>query len=212
MSDTRREARGARFDEAIDRAVRDMLDVEPPAGLHWRVMHRIGRPTESFGASAENLASPENLVASAFRRKAVWLAAPLAGAAVIVLAVLAPWRHFTTTVSPAGPAVVKAEQRLVVLPAEAPKPTPSPTTAPIRRTAPTSGSQAVTRGVQDRLVDGALAPADDASAIDPLSPIAPITVAAIRPASITPTEIAISPLAPIAELQIAPLSPPERRD
>jgi hypothetical protein len=176
-------------------------------------MQRIGRPTESFVASAENLvASAENLVASAFRRKAAWLSAPLAAAAVIVLAVLAPWRHGTTTVPPTGPAVAKAEQKQVVLPTEAPKPTPSPTTAPIQRTPSTSGQQPVTRGVQDRLVDAAVAPADDASVIDPLSPIAPIAVAAIRPASITPTEIAVSPLAPIAELQIAPLSPPERRN
>ena len=56
MSDTRRDARpfdklrvgpsdvegrGARFDEAIDRAVREMLDVEPPAGLRGRVLDRI---------------------------------------------------------------------------------------------------------------------------------------------------------------------------
>jgi hypothetical protein len=210
MSDTRREARGARFDEAIDRAVREMLDVEQPAGLRGRVMQRIGRPRENLGAT-DNLVAGDNLVASAFRRKIAW-AAPLAAAAVIVLALLAPWRHSMTTVSPTGPAVAKAEQKRIVLPTEAPKSTPSPTPAPIRRTPSTSGQQPVARGVQDRLVDGAVAPADDANVIDPLSSIAPITVAAIRPASITPTEIAISPLAPIAELQIAPLSPPERRN
>jgi hypothetical protein len=77
MSDTRRETRGARFDEAIDRAVREMLDVEPPAGLRGRVMNRIGRPSGSFEASA-------------FRRKAAWLAVPLVAAAILVLAVLMP--------------------------------------------------------------------------------------------------------------------------
>jgi hypothetical protein len=84
MSETRRDAR---FDEAIDRAVREMLDVEPPAGLRGRVMHRIGRPTES-------------VVASAFRRKAVWLAAPLAAAAILVLAVLMPSESGRAPVAP----------------------------------------------------------------------------------------------------------------
>ena len=93
MSDTRREARGARFDEAIDRAVRDMLDVEPPAGLRGRVMQRIGR--------ADNLvASAENLVVSAFRRKAAWVAAPLAAAAILVLAVLMPSESGRPPVAP----------------------------------------------------------------------------------------------------------------
>jgi hypothetical protein len=62
MSDTGREVRGAgrdarraRFDDAIDGAVREMLDVEPPAGLRGRVLDRIH-------------ALPTNPVASAFRR------------------------------------------------------------------------------------------------------------------------------------------------
>ena len=43
----------ADLDREIDRAVREMLDVEPPAGLRARVMQRI----------------EERHVASAFRRK-----------------------------------------------------------------------------------------------------------------------------------------------
>jgi hypothetical protein len=71
MSDTRRDARGARFDEAIDRAVREMLDVEPPAGLRGRVLDRI-ETTRSPGWSW------------------IWVAAPLGAAAILVLAVLMP--------------------------------------------------------------------------------------------------------------------------
>src|SRR5688500_2611263 len=85
--DGRREARGARpahrslgeggLDTAIDGAVRAMLDVEPPPGLRGRVMDRIDH---------------HGPVASAFRRKGAWIFAPVAAAAVIALAVLAPWR------------------------------------------------------------------------------------------------------------------------
>ena len=101
MSDTRREAggarretRGARFDETIDRAVREMLDVEPPAGLRGRVLDRID-------------ALSTNSVASAFRRNFGWIALPIATAAVIILAVLAPWRHAVKPISPAAPVLAK---------------------------------------------------------------------------------------------------------
>ena len=121
MSDERgagREARGAKparrslgeggFDIAIDRAAREMLDVEPPPGLRGRVMDRI------------ELHGP---VVSAFRRKdrvapKFWLvAAPVAAAAVIVIAVMAPWRG----AAPAGPTSPP-----VVAGVETPRGTPSP--------------------------------------------------------------------------------------
>src|SRR5688572_32229993 len=101
--DGRREARGARpahrrlgeggLDTAIDGAVRAMLDVEPPPGLRGRVMDRI----DHHGPVAS--AFPTSPVVSAFRRKGAWIFAPVAAAAVIALAVLAPWRD---AVPPAG--------------------------------------------------------------------------------------------------------------
>ena len=93
----RGEARGARFDQAIDRAVREMLDVEPPAGLRGRVFDRI----DALSTNSE--ASATDSVASAFRRKFGFIALPVAAAAVIILAVLAPWRHAVKPISPAGP-------------------------------------------------------------------------------------------------------------
>src|SRR4029079_3726629 len=62
----------ADLDREIDRAVREMLDVEPPAGLRARVMQRI----------------EERHVASAFRRKILWAGLPIAAAAVILIAVV----------------------------------------------------------------------------------------------------------------------------
>lgn len=95
-----------RFDAAIDRAVREMVDVEPPAGLRGRVMDRIDGSKES-------------------RRKAAWMAAPLAAAAVIVLAVLAPWRTERPALGPL--AQVATDRRL---PAAAPGTLPAPASVP----------------------------------------------------------------------------------
>ena len=180
-----------RLDIAIDRAVRDMLDVEPPAGLRGRVLDRIEQPRRTFGWT--------------------WVLVPLAAAAVIILAVLTPWRHAEQPVSSA-PIIAKAQPTVVVPNAEAPKPAHSLTVSiPLPHATP-SGRRPSPRGVEEPIVVAADAPADQASAIDPLAPIAPIAVAAVRPPAIPQKEIAISPLAAIAELQIAPLSPPERRN
>jgi hypothetical protein len=165
-----------------------MLDVEPPADLRARVLTRID-------------ALSQDSVASAFRRKIVWGAVPLAAAVVIILTVLAPWRQAAPpVVAPASPSIARVEPKPVVPIVEAPRPAPPP----IQRTSPGS--------VDERIVVAAVALDDDASAIDPLAPIAPIVVAGAQPEDITPKEIAISPLAPITQLQIAPLSPPERRN
>jgi hypothetical protein len=87
-----RHAEGGKLDLAIARAVRGMLDVEPPAGLRGRVLDRIENPR-----SGNSVASAGDFVASAFGRKAPWILAPIAAAAVIVLAILLPWRSGPTT-------------------------------------------------------------------------------------------------------------------
>ena len=199
MSDTRREA-GARFDHAIDRAVREMLDVEPPAGLRGRVLDRID-------------ALSTNSVASALRRKFGWIALPVAAAAVIILAALAPWRHVAQPVVPSGPVIARLVPTPIAPPKETPAPVRSPKTVaiPLPYVMPT-GQVPSLRSIQEHLVVAADARTDVDSQIEPLAPIAPITVAGTYPEDIAPRPIAISPLAPIAELQIAPLSPPERRN
>src|SRR4051794_18113744 len=60
----------ADLDKAIDRAVREMLDVEPPAGLRGRGMDRIESPRHV--------------------QRWIWLAVPVAVAAAILLAVSLP--------------------------------------------------------------------------------------------------------------------------
>jgi hypothetical protein len=59
----------ADFDKAIDRAVREMLDAEPPDGLRERVLQRIEAPRREL--------------------RWIWIAVPVA-AAMLALAVLRP--------------------------------------------------------------------------------------------------------------------------
>ena len=191
----RSEVGGQGLDAAIDRAVREMLSVEPPPGLRGRVLDRIESPRRSIGW--------------------IWIAGPVAAAAVILVAVLASWRHSAQPEPPAGPSIAKVEQNLGSPPVlQAPKFSESPNVISIPvRSAPAPGEQPSRHGVEARLLVAAVAPAtDDASGVDPLTPIVPITVPAVRPADIAHQEIAIGPLAPIGELQVAPLSPPERRN
>ena len=197
------------LDAAIDRAVREMLDVEAPADLRGRVLDRI----DALSTSAVFGTSP---VVSGFNRKLWWLAGPVAAAAVVVLAVFAPWRQTAPHVEPSVSPPIAAVN---------PVPVPAPPTShsPQPRTAPRSGSPVTTvalpgprplpRGIEDRLVVAAVAvDADHSTVIDPLAPLAPIAVAGTHPVDIAQKDIAISPLAPLAELQIAPLSPPDRRN
>ena len=180
-----------RLDVAIDRAVREMLDVEPPDGLRGRVLDRIESPRR--------------------RLTWIWIAAPLAAAAILVLAVLLPSKTPRTVVNPVATVATSqpaAQPQPVVPPMKVPT-SAVPTRVSVPRTRPTSPA---IRGIEDGLAVAAVVPADDASVIDLLTPIAPIVVAGTHPADIAPKDIAISPMAPIAPLQIAPLSPPERRN
>src|SRR3954464_14261164 len=66
----------ARFDRAIDEAVREMLDVEQPAGFRSRVLRRI----EARGLPPEG---------GSYKRF-LWAALPIAAAVLLIPAVLLP--------------------------------------------------------------------------------------------------------------------------
>jgi hypothetical protein len=204
--------RTERLDLAIDRTVRQMLDVEPPPGLRGRVIDRI---SEVPGASAfpNRVASAfPNLVASAFRRK-TWILAPIAAAAIIVLAVMLPWRNTAQPEPPALPSIAKVEPKIGSPNVDAPNPESRKTMSiPLPYVQGPVEQPARRRVAEGIVIATVLAAADESFGVDPLAPIAPITVPAVRPADIAQKDIAISPLAPIAELQIAPLSPPDRRN
>ncbi|MEO6236281.1 MAG: hypothetical protein ABIQ52_04735 [Vicinamibacterales bacterium] len=207
----------ARLDLAIDRAVRELLDVEPPAGLRGRVMQRI------------DALSP-NPVASAFGRKLAWLALPIAAAAILVLTVLAPWRSAAPAEVPprlassaqSEPSEAQGElaaPRAVVTPPVPPVTPSASRRAPAGPSAATPVARVITPSTPlavpappDHEVVAAVALPDAAGGIGELAAIAPIAIANIRPSAIISAEISIAPLPPLAEVHIAPLSPPDRRN
>jgi hypothetical protein len=191
----------ADFDKAIDRAVREMLDVEPPADLRARVMAQLPAPGSRLSASGFRLPALGSRL-PAFG----WVLAPLAAAALIVLAIFVARRAEPL---PQGPGITRARDyhlgpetparvRVVEPPAAVP---PALVTAPARR--PVSGGTIAAASFNGN--------DDAATAIEPLKRITPIDAAPIAQASIAPAEIAVRPLNTITEVQIAPLTPPDRR-
>jgi hypothetical protein len=207
MSDARREGRAARCDDAIDRAVREMLDVEPPAGLRARVMARIDQRS-SVGSAFPGLSSVKG------GRKIWWIGLPLAAAAAILLAVNLPSHHDSPATTSAGRS--GADVQLAAPPS--PRSTPAPSTPAVVARADGRAPRGATArpGTAERgTVAAATVPVsadDDANTIEPLAPIVPIAVAAISSRTIAPAAITVTPLSPIAELQVSPLTPPDRRN
>lgn len=202
-----------RFDRAIDRTVREMLDVEPPAGLRARVMRRIDPEQVASGHQAASGFSRKH----PFSRKILWLGAPLAAAAIIVLALLLPRR-----VEQVQPQATVVTNTPAPLPALRPRPTPSPNLSTANASS-SSGLPPAARTVvsapprpatEDRMVVAAasLEPSDLTRRIQPLEAIAPIEVAALADKRVEPAAITIDPLNPIAEVQIAPLFSSTRRN
>src|SRR5262249_18503846 len=138
------------LDREIDRAVREMLDVEPPAGLRGRVMERI----ESREHRAASGGTPGR-TASSFGRTMWWAAAPLAAAALMVLAVWLPRHESNPRVPPAPP----PSTARVTPPAAPPAATPAP------RRPERSPAEAIARGAaeppRERQIVAAAVAADD---------------------------------------------------
>ena len=180
----------ADLDKAIDRAVREMLDVEPRADLRARVVARIDEPRSSFQLAVPSL-----------QRFALVVGA----AAVLVLVLVLVRRAEPPSQPPATAGVQVPEKPPVVI---GPQP---PVGVPAVQTLATTAKSAVAQE-SPRVAYAASADATAAAAIDPLKAITPIEVAPIAQSSITPEPIGVHPLDPITEMQIAPLSPPDRRD
>ena len=189
-----------RFDEAIDRAVRDMLDVEPRADLRARVIAQVS-------------ASGSQLPAFGFRRNR-WIVLPLAAAAALLLLVARlSWRAETPASAPAMVAHAP-DQHLpyspsVQQPVSAPRAArPKPATEMVRTSVPASG----TRETAPVIAAAFTEPEQATTEIAPMKPMTPIAVAPVTQDRIAPaSQIALHPLNTIDEIQIAPLTPPDRR-
>ena len=195
------------LDDAIDRAVHEMMNVDADSAFRARVFARLG--------------------GAAHRGVNWWRLAALSAASVaVVLAVIlirqpgalpAPPREIAAVApkpadapAPARPSVSggSAETRQVASRQESARPRRRRSGA--GEIAQSNPTQTVRAGALVAAVADAEPPSSDATPA--AEPIAPIRITPLAAAPIAPPPIVIAPLSPIAELRIAPLSPRYQRD
>lgn len=175
-----------RLDDAIDRAVREIMGVEPRPGLRGRVLERVNRPG---------------------RPALPWLrVAATAGAIAAVLLIVTLTQREPE--QPRAPIVAVApratpQQSGTTIPPRSANP---PTVPTPRLTRP-----AVAPPIESRRVEAAMLepgePFEPSVQVPPIEPIEPIEVAELTTKPIVPTEITV-PAIRIDRIEIEPLSPP----
>ena len=189
------------LDDAIDRAVREMMSAEPASDLRQRVLDTITRPRRraiawsalAYGSAA--LAAIVLLVVSLVTRRPDVPETRVAG---------------TTTVSPAPttPTPVDpqpAPQPSLSLPGRSPS---SPRQARGASTPPVGVPNVGDRRVEATSIPGPLALESETTSPAPLEPVVPLGIATIGAQPIATKEIGIAPIE-IVRIEIAP-SPPRR--
>lgn len=182
------------LDDAIDRAVRNMMSVDADAAFRARVFDRL-----------EHSKQP---------RRVRWRALSLAGAAAlaIVLVVTLMWvpkpAPVTGTASTAAAVPGAGLPATVARNAAVPS---SPSAPATQHPHSTAGARAVGQ-IPRGLVVATVAPEEPGVTIDALENIEPITLAPLETPGIAAERVVVSPLAAIEELQIEPLSPRTERD
>jgi hypothetical protein len=177
-----------RLDAAIDRAVREMLDVEPPAGLRGRVVDRIRQPRRAFAWT--------------------WFAVPVAAAAAVVLAVVLQDGRDRAIAPP--PAIVASDQHLPRPDSRAPEPVPDVRPQPLASPA----APRVPRASQTISAAVVTEPDFQGVRVEALAGPAPLAVA--RLAGPPPPAVATIDVAPIQiralEVNALTETPRERRE
>jgi hypothetical protein len=182
-----------RLDQAIDRAARELMNVDADAQFRARVLARVERDAPRRSPWVRSL----------------WLAT--ASAAVVLGVVLlkppvadvpqsAPIRQRTAPVASTTGAATPADKAISSQDARRTLATPV-------TTGPRTARAAVPRPTSIRPLVAAVAEASDGVDIAPLERIEPINMTPLGPQSIAPTEIVIAPLTAIAAVEVAPFSP-----
>jgi hypothetical protein len=179
------------IDTAIDRAVRDLMDVDTDAAFRARVTARLQRPARRLLLRPLAAAA---LTAAAITGAFVWMqpSSPGVPASTPVAEISGPG-----TAAP-RPTVDAGSDRGSALPSTDPR---------TRARAPRTAAGPIARGAVVATV--AEAPP---STVDPLALIDPIDLEPISQTPIGPSEIVVAPLSPISEVQISPLDPRPARD
>lgn len=185
-----------RIDNAIEQAVRDLMNVDADAAFRARVVERLRKPKSR---------------APFWRQLSIVSAAAAIAVIALVMtrdgeqpAVEAPPAAVASTVAPQPPVEPAAAE-------PAPRVGRPPAPRPARRR-PANPTIEITRGALVAAVtDEAFGPPLPGG-VAPLSDIRPIELAPIAPAPITTTEITVAPIAQPSELVIAPLDPRIERE
>jgi len=185
------------IDDAIDAAVRDLMNVDAEPAFRARVVERLRKPALPAG---------------------IWRQLSLVGAAIAIVVIGA------VLIRNGRPPAADERGGALAIAVAPPGPAPEPqaperppavaTRLPVRAGARPSASNpthAMARGALAATVAGAPA-AEPAEGVEPLNGIMPIEVPPITQAPIITTEIAVAPLAPLSGLVIAPLDLRTARD
>jgi hypothetical protein len=170
-------------DREIDRAVREMLDVDAPASIRARVVARIGAGVAPKPWSGEG------------GRRWEWIAAPIVAAALLVLAMI---------LRPAPGPVVSVPIVARIEP---------PAVSRVAKLPPKGGSFASRRTVArvgrspERLEWLPATAGSSTIATAPLTALAPISVQPVQPRALDHPEVAIDALPDITPISIEALPP-----
>ena len=177
------------IDTAIDRAVRDLMDVDTDPAFRARVTARLQRPVRRtwMPRLAVGALATAAMVAALF-----WLRTPPRETRTEGTAATAE-----RATAPQTPPVVDPIRKATV-----PAPMARPATLPPRAPEPSIPRGTVVAAVAEMPF----------TSIAPLTAIEPISVDPIVNTPIAPPEIVVPPLPPIAEVEIPPLEPRTARD
>ena len=188
------------IDAAIDRAVREIMDVDPDAAFRARVLARLERRPAGWSA---------------------WAPGRMAMAGISVVLVLIAGVLLRTP----APHVAPGPQPIAIKDVPAPGAAASVTPEPSSRAATATAAAVppapprrhevranVTQQLARGLLTATVASEEPAEPIDAVPGIDPLTVEPIAAPSIAATPLTIAPIASITAVQIAPLSPQLQRD
>ena len=179
------------IDTAIDRAVRDLMNVDADAAFRARVADRLKRP--------------------AARRTRPWLLAVPAAAAIVVIALVWMRSPPDAPVGPAPLARVEAPAGTAPLPetrAGLPPSSVTPRSAPPARQPSRRAAVPIARGA----IVATVAEAPMTEIAPPLTALDSIEVEPIGQTLVATAAIVVAPLSPITEIEVSPLEPRTARD
>jgi hypothetical protein len=178
------------IDTAIDRAVRDLMDVDTDAAFRARVTARLQPPA----------------------RRAWTPRLAVAAGATVAIAVALLWLRTAPPPATTTEGNAASAERAIPPPRPPVAGSNPKAAAPVPMARPqASARRAAEPSIRRGTVVAAVAEMPFTS-IAPLTAIEPISVEPIANTPMTPPEIVVAPLSPIAEVQISPLEPRTARN